>query len=345
MELLDVLKIRRGADTRTIELWHGDLAALPPEEAVDVLVVSAFPDDYVPLPHTLIGALDQHGISVEDLAADKLVDQRETHSCWLSREIKTPGAGFRQVLCFEPLVRGEPEEVVGDIFRCLVPWVSGFDARSTVAMPVVSSGDAAVPLPVMFEALFEAAADWMSHGLPLQRLKIVAADYEPALELKGAFAILKRRRERVVAVTRSAPRYDVFISYCHADTDAAELLLGELRRLRVDIRPFIDKEGLEPGAAWQRKLYQSIDSARKVMALYSPSYLNSKACQEEYNIARVLHRRSSERVLFPILLRTADLPPYMREWQYIDCREADPQRLVDACGRLVAELNLENATA
>jgi hypothetical protein len=338
MELLDKLAIRQGADTRTIELWHGDLAALPAEESVDILVVSAFPNSYIPMPNTLIGNLHERGISVKDLAADKLVDQRSTHSCWLSHDVRTPGAGFRQLLCFEPFLLGEPEVVVGDIFRCLVPWVSGPDARATVAMPVVSTGNAGVPLPVMFEALFEAAADWMTHGLPLQRLKIVTLARERALELKGAFAILKRHRERQIAPVRPRPQYDVFVSYCHADTDVAMIVVDELYQQQPGIRIFIDRTELEPGVAWQQKLYQSIDSARKVLTLYSPAYLASKACQEEYNIAQVLHQRSEGSVLFPVFARSADLPPYMSHWQYLDCREADEAKLKNACSRLAADL-------
>jgi hypothetical protein len=338
MELLDSLVIREGAEARTIELWHGNLAALPPEEAVDILVVSAFPDDYSPLPGTLIGSLHDRGVSVEALAADRLVDQRSTHSCWLSHEIEMPGSGFRQVLCFEPFLRGRPEDVVGDIFRCLVPWVSGPDARTTVAMPVVSSGDVGVPLPVMFEALLNAAADWMAHGLPLQRLKIFTLDRERALELKGAFAILKRCYARRIPSPRPAPEYDVFVSYCHADVDLAAAVVDQLRDQGPEVRIFIDRAELEPGVAWQQKLYQSIDSARKVLTLYSPAYLASKACQEEYNIAQVLHQRSQAGVLFPVFARSADLPPYMTHWQYIDCREADQAKLRDACSKLVTEL-------
>ena len=36
---------------------------------------------------------------------------------------------------------------------------------------------------------------------------------------------------------------------------------------------------------WQTSLYESLNSAKFIFALMSPTYLTSTICQEEYNIA------------------------------------------------------------
>src|SRR5262249_27354150 len=71
-------RIDRGGAPQTIELLEGDLTAIPPEHAVDIVVVSAFPNDYSPVAGTVIGAFARRGISVERLAAAKEVDLRGT---------------------------------------------------------------------------------------------------------------------------------------------------------------------------------------------------------------------------------------------------------------------------
>jgi hypothetical protein len=48
---------------RRISLYRGDLSPIPSHQAVDLLVVSAFPNNYAPVPDTLIGALHQRGCS------------------------------------------------------------------------------------------------------------------------------------------------------------------------------------------------------------------------------------------------------------------------------------------
>src|SRR5262245_16689274 len=94
MKLIDVLEANRGKQTSRIELYHGDLTRMPPGQAVDVLVVSAFPESYAPLEGTLIGALHDRDVSVEELAEDPEADLTENFSCWLSRKIRARGKGL-----------------------------------------------------------------------------------------------------------------------------------------------------------------------------------------------------------------------------------------------------------
>jgi len=50
MRLLDELTVDHGTGQKRIELYHGDLVGMPPKHAVDLLILSARPGDYRPLP-------------------------------------------------------------------------------------------------------------------------------------------------------------------------------------------------------------------------------------------------------------------------------------------------------
>ena len=151
MKLVDEIIVNHQGATRSVKLFISDLADLPANDAVDLLVVSAFPDDYIPTMTSLIGTLHQRGISVAQLAANKAVDLRHFSSCWLSQEIRQAGVHFRRILCFEPMTRGRAPAVVGDIFRSLVPFTTDSPPISQIAMPIVASGDQGESPSVMLE--------------------------------------------------------------------------------------------------------------------------------------------------------------------------------------------------
>ena len=351
----------------------------------------AFPDDYVPTPRSLIGALYRKGVSVAELATRKAVDLRQTFSCWLSEEVVTPvpGIQFRRILCFEPLTRGAPPKVVGDIFRSLMPFLLGDPPITRIAMPLVATGNQNVPLIDMLEPLLDAAAHWLAVGAPVERLKIVEYAEVKAAELKGAFSILKRQYEgaflnrettskpdatpgpvpeqpsprdqssmQVAPPARSGPvlsnssetpsevslpvsafKYDLFISYSHRNREDIVFFAEELQRQRPDIRIFLDRKDLNTGMAWQRELYKALDDCCKVVTLYSQPYLESEVCQEELHIAIFRDRESNEQVLFPIYLYDAALPTYLQLKQYTDCRNANREKLKEACAQIVASLS------
>ncbi len=174
MQLIRRLAVSDGKRERRIGLYAGDLARIPTEQAVDLLVVSAFPDSYQPRAGTLIGALHRQGLSLQHLAADKDHDLRQVSGFWLSKPLAQthPDRHIGRIACFEPLVLGEPPQVVGELFRGLFPFLDdGRDA--VVAMPLLGAGNQQWPVEAIFRPLIEAARHWLQRGMPIAELMIV----------------------------------------------------------------------------------------------------------------------------------------------------------------------------
>ena len=331
------------SQNREIQLLLGDLTDFPGEHAVDVLVVSAFPNDYSPTPHSLIGALSRRGLSVAKLSNAKEFDLRQHFSCWLSSEIspRIPGLEFRRVLCFEPRARGGPPQLVGDIFQALAPFTFAAPNIRSVAMPIVAAGDQGYSVTTMLPPLMDAAVHWMQVGFPIEKIKLVVRDefalkealpifrsYSPATPAKsggqGTEATLTHPSEK---------QYDVFVSYSRKDERAASTLAKALQE--HSLRVFIDRSEIKPGAAWQQEIFDALELCSATAVLFSPDFLDSKVCKEEFGIAWARHREDERVLIFPLLIRESNLPTYMRLVNYVDCRVSDPARIKAAATDLV----------
>ena len=105
MKILSQINIERSQGSAVIQLLQGDLSEIPPKHATDLLIMSAFPGDYLALEGSLIYALNEKGLSVQALANDKETDLRNQLSCWLSKPLSTADQqkfNFKKILCFEP---------------------------------------------------------------------------------------------------------------------------------------------------------------------------------------------------------------------------------------------------
>lgn len=358
MKRLDSIQI----DQSHIELLQGDLTEIPADLSVDLLVISAFPNNYQPTRTSLIGALDRKGLSVEKLAQSKNEDLRDTFSCWLSQEFNSthPGLGFHHILCFEPLGNGNPPELVGDIYRALVPILADNPKIRSIAMPIVAAGNQRFPVATMLPPLLDASIHWLKSKLPLEVIRIVAyseADAEEALQIfkhiKAALLPSKENQppadNKIRAITNvesketsidEAMKFDIFISYAHENTKEMQELETELRHLVPEVRIFLDRHQIDIGSAWQPEIFESLDQCRKIVVLFSPDYLQSKVCKEEFNIAWVRSRESDQEILFPLYLFSAKLPTYMKYRLYIDCREGNSKMIREASRRLLENLKL-----
>jgi len=341
MKLLDTIHVKCGGNIKEIQLLEGDLTSIPLEHSVDVLVVSAFPGDYTPVAGTLIGALAMKNLSVGEYAQGKEADLRQSFSCWLSPSIgvKRKQFNFQRILCFEPSLRGRAPEVVGDIFRALAPFVFGDRPIRKVAMPIIAAGNQRYSVREILPPLLNAAVNWLSNGLQLDVLKIVAfGEYSAKIAAK-VFVTEKSKYDNIEkkSETQKKKEYDVFISYSRKDKDAADFMSGRLAK--ENCSTFMDIQSLNNGASWQQEIFQALENSNRIVAVYSTDYVNSKVCQEEFNIAWALTRKRSENLIFPVYWRSASLPVYMELLNYIDCREGDASALHAATEELLQELN------
>jgi hypothetical protein len=341
LKVIDTIEVKSATSHGSIRLCFGDLTNASVKDNVDVLIIWSVKDDYSLISGSLIKALDQKGVSIEALAMDKEVDLRQAFSCWLSREIKNLNSGisFKRILCYEPDDSAKAAELVGDIFRSLAPFLGGSFPIRTVSTPLLASGRLMKNKKVMLRQLVEVAVHWMSSGLPLDCLNIVCLPDSRLDELTQLFTELKSRYASVSPQRQDQFSYDFFISYSHKDTREVDLFVDLLLAQNQDLRIFIDKKSLNPGSAWQREIYEAIDDCRKVATFFSPTYLDSKVCLEEFNIALCRHRESEEPILKPIYLYSANLPTYMRLIQFFDCRESNRDKLKQAATHLLQSLH------
>lgn len=343
MKLLDTIRIQGNGDKR-VELYAGDLTEVGQADEFDLLVISAFPNDYIPTSTSLIGALNRKGLSVGKLASDKDIDLREAFSCWLSKDLQPEHYGlvFTRILCFEPQTRGRPPEVVGDIFRALTPILADNPDIHKIAMPVVAAGDQGYSIAEMLEPLLDAAIHWLEIGLPLTRIKIVTRNARSIDDALSVFTAKKNSyipSEDLAFPATSPEQYDVFISYSHRNSSESSQIERSLRAVRPSLKIFVDRQSLNIGSAWQPEIFETLDRCKKVVALLSPDYLGSKVCKEEFNIAWIRARETEQDIIFPIYLYTAPLPTYMKYRNFFDCREGDTSRFDEAARLLVNSIS------
>jgi hypothetical protein len=335
-ELLDKIDIADQTTTRRIALYKGDLSAIPVEHHVDILIVSAFPNDYQPTPNSLIGALERNGLSLGELARVKLHDLRDTCAFWISQPIV--GSAVRlnigQIACFEPEVLGSPPGLVGDLFRGLFPFLDD-RKNKVVALPLLATGDQAWPAELMLRSILDAASHWLARGLGISELKIVTRG-------DRTDALLATMTEHRIKIGSSQPNgsqstvFDIFLSFSNSDANAADAAKAELQRRPNAKRIFDYRLAIDKGRSWQEDIDRAITSSGSIIAILSPAYFASPECREELMQARLRNKRSSRPLLFPVywLDWGRELDLWLQVVNYADCREGNYQVLASTMAAL-----------
>jgi TIR domain len=373
MQLLSQIDIQRTQGNTAIQLLLGDLSAIPVEHAIDILVMSAFPETYIALEGSLIDALDDKGLSVEAVAKEKEVDLRSQLNCWLSKPISAADEqkfNFKRILCFEPGEKiKEPEEVVGDIFRCINTFAFDDDTNE-LAMPIIATGYQKIAMQKILPALLQAAYFWLNNGLPIKCLKLVVHRKEQADEALPLFDAFKNKMQGIpvqqaesnisrgpqpaeqpvqqspkiekeiddtpVEIPEPAPAkngYDYFLSYAHVHAKQVQYFVDELKTKNSNLNIFYDKDSIPPGGLWIQQISSAIQKADKVLIFLSPDYDRSPVCWDEFQCAKLMEYNRKKSIIQTVYLyghKETEMPLIMGIYSYIDCREGNSEK-IDSC--------------
>lgn len=333
---------------RYLEIWTGDIAAQSQPTPVDLLVLSAFPNDYAEVEGTVIHRLSQVGINVEELAKDKAADHRPRWQSWVSKPLVNNSA-VKQLICFEPALDERPAHRVGNVFRTvreqlIAAGVSAESPMNTLRIPLLTAGSRNSPREEMVEAILSQGWLHLGAGLPVKRLQLFLGLRDRGIDnlLVEAGIQLEKVRQRWVQdfINSPTPDFDLFISYRHADDHILHNLSEELQRRRPEMRLFIDKERLQPGGYWKQDLIRGLSRSRQALCFITADYPNSVECMDEFH-ASVLWNEIRPRFLVPVLNmknhHIANLPESIKRVHCItaDLPDQSPQELASEIFRLI----------
>ncbi|KAH3853277.1 uncharacterized protein LOC127875226 [Dreissena polymorpha] len=331
-----------------IELLYGDITTLPRDQKVDFIMVSAFPGDYscTSSSKTVIGALKHRlGVDISKLSYEKELDLRHHFSCWLSKQVDS-SLSFDRVLCFEKRrsEMGVPAQI-GEMFRVFTPVFNNKD--HSVITPLLATGNQGQSKAAVLEAMIEAAASWIYAGLPLRVLKIVVYGTFSS-QIHETFDRLKKKhliKNQQMKDHIFNKKYDIYLLYEPSNFELGKAVEKAFLASRSDIHIYVQKKEFQKEVVWQKEIFKTLVSCKRVVALLTPQFMSSPQCLDQYNMAMCCNRLFSTEVLAPLYMETIEnLPSYMGLVQWIDCRvrkEGDTMKNKNAaaCSAVLASLS------
>ncbi|XP_048258837.1 uncharacterized protein LOC124119725 isoform X3 [Haliotis rufescens] len=322
------IQLKTALGTSEIQLLTGDITQLQQDEAVDIVLVSAFQGDYSEVSSfTLIGALSRRlNISVSELSRDKELDLRANFNCWVSKPLPH-NVPYRRLVCFERGRRagnGTTAQQISTMFRAMTPIFN--NEETTVITPLLATGNQGQSKVAVLKAMVDGACHWIKAGLPLRCLKIVLYAAELNMRDIEAVKLFKQLKKVWEKQNLTQPEedqsIDVFISHSNHDNHWADKIATQLTEIRPGLKVYKQQLQFSADEVWQENVFHVMMQSVRIITILSPAYVESQECLEQFNIALCVDRLSAHHQIYPMYVETvACLPSYMQLVQYVECRE------------------------
>lgn len=305
----------------SFEIHIGDILDISFQTPNDLLVISAFPNDYSINNRSMIAQLHKNfDISVRKLALDKELDLRAKWQCWISKPFKhqiNAESFEKRIVCFENAFNQIDDMTlkIANIYRFISDFILWYKPQNemidSITLPIVASGDQLGDWKKNLEYIVEEAYLKISNEseFPIKKIRLVL--WDKSSHLHHLICQSGRHLEKFLH-TQLKPNilneYDFFISYSHQNEEIVSDFVEQLKRKKPHLNIYIDKEQLSIGMFWKKELLRAIQSSRFFLSFVSTPYLSSNHCLDELSVARCRHLKENN-YIFPFLLEDVKTLP------------------------------------
>lgn len=310
---------------KTIKVFCGDVTEIP--ESFDLLVCSAFKNDYIPTYSSLIGILyRKYGISAAELSRKPFLNLKDL-GVWISAPLDT--GLFKRIGCVE-------------ILDHLNPTVSESELRSlydTLFFTVKKSRSMGFPVTSMAMHVLGTGDQQIAFEKSLTPLLTECISALKSVEELRTVILFERSKKRcqIISETISGTASDVgdsmvFISYSHRNQKTADYIADGLEE--CGIKPWIDHRMIRC-ADYGKDITLGISESKAFLLLVSSYSMKSPDVLRELRNAGWCADHKGL-IIYPVLLEKIQYPPeyayYLTGLDYKDIsRPPQEEKILSMC--------------
>ncbi len=324
---------------KIIKVFACDIRSI--DEKLDILTVSAFFASYAPTNGTMMCALCDVGISVDDLSRDPLIDLRDVGNIWLSKETP-PGSPIGRIGCIEMSsykYRNEWQNRKTDIlssirayFRLLdIAALSGVKAE-TIGLPILGTGNQHIGVELILIPLINECVNYLKQNEQSREIWLIERNPEKADKLidalENSYAFQKEESRRDAAAPEQKRRG--FISYSSADKNIADNLCAKLENAGVKV--WYAPRDIPPKTDYAGSIVNAISGCEYFILILSKNSLQSNHVLNEIDLA--FQEMNLRKLKFcPLKIDEEELGPsfryYLSRQHWMDAQEPPIEKRLD----------------
>ena len=261
---------------KEIKIVCDDLANIAGE--YDLVVCSAFKNDYLPIKRTVIGKLDQMGISVKALSASPEIDCK-SFGVWISEE--TGSTRFKRVCCVELLDFSHDVDYVVDLvlkktfstlkYAIEQASIAGIPTKRII-LPILGAGSQGIEMSYIVPPLINQVM-----GI----LNLFDVDEITFFEINAEKAVMLKKY--MFEALDDKDETDVFISYSSKQIKRAYEIAAILRENKITY--WMAPDSIPPSEDYIDRIANALTNTKMVLLLLTPEAEASQWVKKEVGTA------------------------------------------------------------